>query len=244
MHPSQGGPDTRTSDGAPGRPLHVKQEPGMLGHIKQEPGTPHSFHGDSFYEHSLTPFPSKPINFNFMADIEDIVQPINSGKLSNPPFLGAWVAIIINIVISYFSAEISINRLKCELAGYEGPYGCYGLSMADTKELEMMHMKREEEPIWEPPLWRQQYDNIRNMRSKRDAPVDKYGCFMNAEREVGPKVSQESASSGYYHQLLSMKANVIARAWPHLRRVKLILALVYFTMANKATNMLGFKACY
>ena len=60
--------------------MHIKQEPGLLGHIKQEPGTPHSFHGDPFYEPSVMPFPSKPINFNFMADIEDIVRPTNSGK--------------------------------------------------------------------------------------------------------------------------------------------------------------------
>jgi len=114
-----------------------------------------------------------------MADIEDIVRPTHSGELDSclcvcfRPFL---------------CVELAMDRLKCELAGYEAPYGCYGLGMGDGKELEMMHMKREEEPIWEPPLWRQQFDNIRNMRSKRDAPVDKYGCFMNAERDVGPKV--------------------------------------------------------
>ena len=123
------------------------------------------------------------------------------------------------LVCSLFSllADISIDSLKCELAGYEGPYGCYGIGMGDrSKDFDMVHMKREEEPIWEPPLWRQQYDNIRSMRSKRDAPVDKYGCFMNAEREVGPKVSLESARTCYYHHLLSIGANVIAMAWPHL----------------------------
>ena len=76
-----GRPGPGPNEGAPGPPLHIKQEPGLLRHVKQEPGTPHSFHGDPFYEHSVTPFPSKPINFNFMADIEDIVQPTNSGKL-------------------------------------------------------------------------------------------------------------------------------------------------------------------
>jgi hypothetical protein len=50
-------------------------------------------------------------------------------------------------------------------------------------------MKEEEEDsTWEPPLWKQQYENIRTMRSKRDAPVDKYGCFMNAQTEVAPEV--------------------------------------------------------
>lgn len=49
--------------------------------------------------------------------------------------------------------------------------------------------EEEEEEDWEPPLWKQQYENIRTMRAKRDAPVDKYGCFMNAEKEVPPEVS-------------------------------------------------------
>lgn len=46
----------------------------------------------------------------------------------------------------------------------------------------------QEEKDCKPPLWKQQYENIRTMRSKRDAPVDKYGCFMNAEKEVPPEV--------------------------------------------------------
>lgn len=42
---------------------------------------------------------------------------------------------------------------------------------------------------WIPPLWKQQYENIRKMRETRNAPVDTHGCFMLAERDVAPEVS-------------------------------------------------------
>lgn len=70
------------------------------------------------------------------------------------------------------------------MSSFDGP--------SDSKRslggLRAVKVEEEEDPTWEPPLWKQQYENIRTMRSKRDAPVDKYGCFMNAEREVAPEV--------------------------------------------------------
>ena len=59
---------------------------------------------------------------------------------------------------------------------------------ANHRRVNALREEVEEEEGWEPPLWKQQYENIRTMRSKRDAPVDKYGCFMNAEKEVPPEV--------------------------------------------------------
>ena len=41
---------------------------------------------------------------------------------------------------------------------------------------------------WIPPLWKQQYENIRKMRESRNAPVDTHGCFMLAEKDVAPEV--------------------------------------------------------
>ena len=41
---------------------------------------------------------------------------------------------------------------------------------------------------WVPPLWKQQYENIRKMREARNAPVDTHGCFMLAEKGVPPQV--------------------------------------------------------
>lgn len=41
---------------------------------------------------------------------------------------------------------------------------------------------------WVPPLWKQQYENIRKMREGRNAPVDTHGCFMLAEKGVPPEV--------------------------------------------------------
>lgn len=41
---------------------------------------------------------------------------------------------------------------------------------------------------WVPPLWKQQYENIRKMREARNAPVDTHGCFMLAEKDIPPEV--------------------------------------------------------
>ena len=80
--------------------------------------------------------------------------------------------------------ELSIHSIQQELSSFDGP------SDVDVKagHRGMVVLREEEEEGWEPPLWKQQYENIRTMRSKRDAPVDKYGCFMNAEKEVPPEV--------------------------------------------------------
>ena len=64
----------------PGLLIDIKHEPGQLIDINQEAGTAQSLPLHALTDHSLTPFPSKPINFNFMADIEDIVQPTSSGN--------------------------------------------------------------------------------------------------------------------------------------------------------------------
>jgi hypothetical protein len=47
-----------------------------------------------------------------------------------------------------------------------------------------------EDDGWEPPLWRQQMENISKMREKRDAPVDLMGAHKNAEQttNVSPQV--------------------------------------------------------
>lgn len=54
-------------------------------------------------------------------------------------------------------------------------------------------VKREEEEDdgWEPPLWRQQLQNISKMREIRDAPVDLMGAHKNAEQttHVAPEVN-------------------------------------------------------
>lgn len=75
-------------------------------------------------------------------------------------------------------AEVSIDGIQRELSCFDGP--------SDSKR--QVVKDEEEDAAWEPPLWKQQYENVRVMRSKRDAPVDKYGCFMNAEKEVSPEV--------------------------------------------------------
>ena len=71
---------------------------------------------------------------------------------------------------------------------------------------------------WEPPLWKQQYENIRTMRSKRDAPVDKYGCFMNAEKEVPPEVSVAT--------LVNNRLQPSSCLWLQVRRYQVLVSLM------------------
>lgn len=86
-------------------------------------------------------------------------------------------------VIIVLPAEVTVNSIKSELSSFDGPS-----SHRPARHRVGMVKEESEEPPWEPALWQQQYENIRTMRSKRDAPVDKFGCFMNAEKEVLPEV--------------------------------------------------------
>ncbi len=117
-------------------------------------------------------FPSLPLNLNFMADIEDIVPSASPGRSDT-------VGLLLFYVLC--STELTINSIQQELSSFDGPSVVKGSHRRGS-------LVKEEEVDWEPPLWKQQYENIRTMRSKRDAPVDKYGCFMNAEKEVPPEV--------------------------------------------------------
>lgn len=51
----------------------------------------------------------------------------------------------------------------------------------------------EEDDGWEPPMWRQQLQNIVKMRETRDAPVDLMGAHKNAEQttHVKPEVCRD-----------------------------------------------------
>lgn len=46
-------------------------------------------------------------------------------------------------------------------------------------------------PSWEPKNWRDQYENIRKMREKADAPVDNVGASKLADTSVLPEVLPE-----------------------------------------------------
>ena len=46
----------------------------------------------------------------------------------------------------------------------------------------------EEQDVWEPPNWKQELANIRKMRKKRNAPVDKEGARALADKDCSPEV--------------------------------------------------------
>lgn len=45
-----------------------------------------------------------------------------------------------------------------------------------------------QETKWEPPHWREQLENIREMRRKKDAPVDMVGAAELAAKDLPPEV--------------------------------------------------------
>ena len=49
--------------------------------------------------------------------------------------------------------------------------------------------KPETETKWEPPQWREQLENIREMRREKDAPVDVVGAAELAAKDLPPAVS-------------------------------------------------------
>ena len=65
-----------------------------------------------------------------------------------------------------------------------------GRKRKSPRGLSRLKQELAEDDGWEPPLWRQQMENISKMREKRDAPVDLMGAHKNAEQttSVSPQV--------------------------------------------------------
>ena len=50
---------------------------------------------------------------------------------------------------------------------------------------------------WEPASWREQLENIREMRKNKDAPVDTMGCTKICDRDAPPQVNRCTSSSSF-----------------------------------------------
>lgn len=57
----------------------------------------------------------------------------------------------------------------------------------DTSE-QSANCDKKEKAVWMPPLWKQQLDNIYEMRKKWDAPVDSMGCDVISDEKATPEV--------------------------------------------------------
>lgn len=47
---------------------------------------------------------------------------------------------------------------------------------------------KQESPVWEPPMWREQLKNISDMRKSRNAAVDSMGCDVISDTLASPEV--------------------------------------------------------
>ena len=61
-----------------------------------------------------------------------------------------------------------------------------------AKKVESEDPSRPASPKWEPPLWREQLENIKKMREARDAPVDTMGAAALPDKTAPPVVRQET----------------------------------------------------
>ena len=52
---------------------------------------------------------------------------------------------------------------------------------------------------WQPEHWKEQLDNIYEMRKKRDAPVDVMGCQHLGDKDAKPEVCCETVTSMQYN---------------------------------------------
>lgn len=53
-------------------------------------------------------------------------------------------------------------------------------------------------PSWQPQDWRQQLDNIRTMRSGKDAPVDQLGAEHCFDPSASPKVGRDPSAGDLF----------------------------------------------
>ncbi|XP_064605698.1 endonuclease III-like protein 1 [Liolophura sinensis] len=58
----------------------------------------------------------------------------------------------------------------------------------ETEEKEGVACTNIKNERWEPPYWKEQYDNILEMRKHHDAPVDSMGCDRISDEKAEPKV--------------------------------------------------------
>ncbi|KAM9305450.1 endonuclease III-like protein 1 [Gastrophryne carolinensis] len=95
----------------------------------------------------------------------------------------------------------------------------------------------EKKQRWEPAHWRQHLENIRQMRSSRDAPVDQMGAEKCFDRDAAPEVMR-------YQVLLSLmlssqtKDQVTSAAMTRLREHGLTVQRILETDENTLGNLI------
>lgn len=80
--------------------------------------------------------------------------------------------------------EVPLNEIKSEPVDIED---CVNLKVESPPKLKRSPNQKSITYI-EPPFWRQTLDNLRQMRSKFDAPVDSMGCDKCADEKSSPEV--------------------------------------------------------
>lgn len=59
------------------------------------------------------------------------------------------------------------------------------LQKNEEADVENLH----QENVWKPPLWKQQLENVYDMRKERDAPVATMGCDVISDEKASPEVA-------------------------------------------------------
>lgn len=78
---------------------------------------------------------------------------------------------------------------------------------------------------WEPPNWREVLENIRKMRSARDAPVDNMGAEKCMDEQATPEVCshlflyQDQCLYGYLPFLMILSKNMLGKDFDNLQHI-------------------------
>ena len=84
--------------------------------------------------------------------------------------------------------------------------------------------KPETETKWEPPQWREQLENIREMRREKDAPVDVVGAAELAAKDLPPAVSAKKRTTRGSHVTLILLYSLCTRS--QVRRYQILVSLM------------------
>ena len=156
---------------------------------------PYGSNGYSLHRASLTAgpassqrmLPEQPSTAQFAGDFS--FSPW--GLAAGPPGGGLTFGSLAGVDMSESLAEGPGLNVSMEEREQDDKKGILGTPSKEKPRGGRRRVKREEEDDgWEPPLWRQQLENISKMREVRDAPVDLMGAHKNAEQttHVTPEV--------------------------------------------------------
>jgi len=90
---------------------------------------------------------------------------------------------------SHLSSKLARKRSHIKIESVDNYDNSSKLELLKVKKECFVDTNSETGVKWEPSMWREQFQNINEMRKFRDAPVDTMGCDMISDVTSSPNVS-------------------------------------------------------